>query len=176
MNQAVPLLVSHCEIGTTSNRKLANSNSLIKMHSQGMFDILITREDPQQNKRDMDDSYTYSIDVEDTVIRLTTSGNFDYLRALQMWREVIAACKEANCFKILTISNVTNPLPTAEVFNSSDFFTSAGLDNRFKLAVVTENPDVHESHQVAATALKTKGSFAASAFSREKEARRWLEE
>jgi hypothetical protein len=140
-----------------------------------MFDILITREELQQNERDMDDSYTYSIDPEDTVIRLTTSGNFDYLRALQMWREVIAACKEANCFKILTISNVINPLPTAEVFNSSDFFTSVGLDNRFQLAVVTENPDVHESHQVAATALKTKGSFAASAFSNEREARRWLE-
>ena len=124
----------------------------------------------------MDDSYTYSIDSENTVIRLTTSGNFDYLRALQMWREVIAACKEADCFKILTISNVINPLPTAEVFNSSDFFTSTGLDNRFQLAVVTENADVHESHQIAATALKTRGSFAASAFSNEREARRWLEE
>lgn len=111
------------------------------------------------------------------MIRVKTSGEFDYLIALRMWGEVIATCEENDCFKVLAISSLEQPLPTTEVFNSSEFFAAAGLDEKYRLAVVTENPAVHESHQIAASALKShnmQAPFPAAAFDNERDARQWL--
>lgn len=121
--------------------------------------------------------YTYSITVSESVVRLKTSGKFEHLTALQMWAEVIAVCEENDCFKVLAISNLEQPLPTLEVFNSSEFFDSVGLDQKYRLAVVTKNAAVHESHQIAASALKVhsmRARFPAAAFDDERDARQWL--
>lgn len=99
--------------------------------------------------------------------------------ALEMWKKVIATCEENNCFRILAISNIDRPLPAADVFNSADFFASVGLNEKYRLAVVAKNTDVHESHQIAALALKNKTAgalFPAAAFESEWEARHWLQE
>ncbi len=125
----------------------------------------------------MVDGYSYSIAVSDSVVRLKTSGNFEHLTALQMWAEVIAACEKNDCFKVLAISHLEQPLPTTEVFNSSEFFASVGLDQKYRLAVVTANLAVHESHLIAASALKThnmRAQFPAAAFDNERDARHWL--
>lgn len=125
----------------------------------------------------MVDGYRYSITVSDSVVRLKTSGTFEHLTALKMWAEVIAVCEENDCFKVLAISHLEQPLPTTEVFNSSEFFSSVGLDQKYRLAVVTENPAVHESHLIAASALKThtmQTQFPAAAFDNERDARQWL--
>jgi len=121
--------------------------------------------------------YTYSITVSDSVVRLKTSGTFEHLAALQMWVEVIAACEENDCFKVLAISHLERPLPTSEVFNSSEFFASVGLDHKYRLAVVTKDAAVHESHQIAASALRIhdmQAQFPAAAFDNERDARLWL--
>lgn len=125
----------------------------------------------------MVDGYRYSITVSDSVVRLKTSGEFEHLTALQMWADVIAACEKNDCFKVLVISHVEQALPASEVFNSSEFFASVGLDEKYRLAVVTGNAAVHESHQIAASALKThnvRAQFPAAAFGDERDARQWL--
>ena len=127
----------------------------------------------------MDDSYNYTIAVSDSLIRVKTSGEFDHLSALKMWSEVTAICEKNDCYRILTISNLDRPLPATEVFNSSDFFAAAGLDRRYRLAVVTSNEEVHESHRIAASALKAHSMqppFQAAAFDSEREAIHWLHE
>jgi hypothetical protein len=125
----------------------------------------------------MVDGYSYSITVSDSVVRLKTSGQFEHLAALRMWAEVIAECEKNDCFKVLAVSHVEQPLPTSEVFNSSEFFASVGLDQKYRLAVVTENAAVHESHLIAASALKIhnkQAQFPAAAFKDEQDARQWL--
>lgn len=125
----------------------------------------------------MEDDYRYSVAYDENVVRVSTSGSFDYLKALEMWKEIMATCEQHQCFDILAISLVAKPLPAPDLFNSGEFFDAVGLTPRHRLAVVNNNEDVRESYKVAAAALKTRRAaapFSAAAFSNERDARRWL--
>ena len=125
----------------------------------------------------MEDDYRYSVAYDDNVVTVWTTGSFDYLKGLQMWKEIIATCEQHQCFDILAISRVAKPLPAPDLFNSREFFDAVGLTAEYRLAVVNENEDVRESHKVAAAALKTRRAaapFSAAVFSNERDARRWL--
>jgi len=69
----------------------------------------------------MDQEYTYTIRFDETLVRPTTSGSFDYLRALQMWQEINATCEEQQCFRILVISKIDEPVATPDAYNASEF-------------------------------------------------------
>ena len=125
----------------------------------------------------MEDEYRYSIAYDDDVVRVSTSGSFDYLEALQMWEEIIATCEQHECFDVLTVSGVAKPLPSPDVFNSREFFDTVGLTDKYRLAVVNKNDEVRESHKIVVAALQnrtTAATFKAGSFSNERDARRWL--
>jgi hypothetical protein len=97
----------------------------------------------------MDHDYAYTISHENSLVRVNSSGIFDYLKALKMWEEIVATCEEKECFLILFISNMAAPLPVAEAFDASEFFKATGITAKYRLAVVTEDPGLLESVRIA---------------------------
>ena len=125
----------------------------------------------------MEDEYRYAIAYDDDVVRVSTSGNFDYLKGLQMWQEIVATCEQHECCDVLAVSGMEKPIPAPDVFNSGEFFATVGITDKYRLAVVNKNDDVRESHKIAAKALQNRApsaTFKAGSFSSERDARRWL--
>ncbi len=72
------------------------------------------------------------------------------------------------------ISNMAAPLPVAEAFDASEFFKTTGVTDKYRLAVVTEDPGLLESIRISESVLRERSSFDAAVFESAKDATRWL--
>jgi len=124
----------------------------------------------------VDLEYSYTIAPEKSLVRVVSSGIFDYLKALEMWEEIVASCEEQRCFHILFISMMAAPLPMAEAFDAAEFFEATGITANHRLAVVTKDPALLTSMRVSETVLKQRSSLNAAVFETIKEARHWLDQ
>jgi hypothetical protein len=99
----------------------------------------------------------YSIEYVNSTVEVRASGIPDRASLTQMWKDIIAACKEHHCFSILGIANMDRPLSLADAIDHQAIFPEAGVTIDHRIAWVQE-----------------RGLLNGRLFADEFEARRWL--
>ncbi|MGA1840152.1 MAG: hypothetical protein ACMUIU_05950 [bacterium] len=116
-----------------------------------------------------------SIDIkkEDKYILARQTGEDSYAKSLELWRGIIKACNEYQCFNILGICE-TEPLSTIDAFKHEKIFRETGVSNKHRIAWVEKNQAAREKLKFAETVLKNRGFVNARLFTDVSEAKAWL--
>ena len=117
----------------------------------------------------------YTISYEHPLINVRTAGKFDFLKAYEMWEEIVAASEENNCNRILGISNLQEPMPTMDAYDHLSIFQSVGVTEKHRIAWVAGKPALLEKLRLAETVLRNRGSIDIQIFESVTDAKRWLE-
>jgi hypothetical protein len=81
----------------------------------------------------------YSIEYVNSTVEVRASGIPDRASLTQMWKDIIAACKEHHCFSILGIANMDRPLSLADAIDHQAIFPEAGVTIDHRIAWVQES-------------------------------------
>lgn len=116
-----------------------------------------------------------SIDIkkEDKYILARITGNIGYAQILELWRGIIRACDEYQCFNILGISE-TEPLSTMDAFGHEKIFRETGVSMKHRIAWVEKDPAAKKQLEFAETVLKNRGLVNGGLFADVSEAKAWL--
>jgi len=117
----------------------------------------------------------YTIDYINSTIEVQASGIPDRQSVSQMWKAIIDACKENQCFSILGLSNFDQPLKLADAIDHQAIFLEAGVTIDHRIAWVQLNPKAYAMTELAETVLLNRGLINGRLFSDELDARRWLD-
>ena len=85
------------------------------------------------------------ITFEGTHVQAIANGEKDFEYSTQLWTNIVQACHDNNCRKILGIANTTKPLRTMEAYQHADLFRELGLTHDYRIAWVELNPDAYET-------------------------------
>lgn len=119
-------------------------------------------------------SLDYEISVDESQIRVRTSGVFDYLKVYEMWERISATCKEHNCFKVLGRSNLQKPIPTMDAYDHLSIFESVGITPRHRIAWVADNSELIDKLRLAETVLRNRAALNIRVFESVNDGENWL--
>ena len=88
-------------------------------------------------------------------------------------QQIVGACDEYECFNILVLAYIENPLSTLENYDLAAMFTEVGFSSKHRMAWVDQNPDTYDSTYFAETILHNRG-FSARLFREVGDAKQWL--
>lgn len=105
--------------------------------------------------------------------RVYEKNNYDI--SLEVWRRIMAACKEHNCFNILGESFATEELFTLDAFNHLKILKEVGLTLDYRIAWVSHVKEASRGLEFVETVVvKNRGLANARLFSTVEEAKQWL--
>jgi hypothetical protein len=119
--------------------------------------------------------FDYSIKHEDSLIRVTVTGLPDYLSLDQLWRDIVAACKEHECLMVLGESK-TEGWHDEDAYDHAAIFQAAGLTEQYCVAWVEEHAEAREKIKLAEAVVLNRGIVTGRVFNSVAEAKRWLAE
>lgn len=117
----------------------------------------------------------YNIELINSTIEVQATGIPDRQSVSQMWKDIIDACKERQCFSILGLSNFDQPLRIADAIDHQAIFLEAGVTIDHRIAWVQLNPEAYAMTELAETVLLNRGLANGRLFNNELDARRWLD-
>lgn len=117
----------------------------------------------------------YKIEYINSIIEVRATGIPDRQSVSQMWKDIIEACKEHQCFSILGLSNMDRPLKLEDAIDHQAIFLEAGVTIDHRIAWVQLNPEAYAMNELVETVLLNRGLANGRLFADEFEARRWLE-
>lgn len=120
-------------------------------------------------------SLRYSIAREDSIIQVRTAGVFDYVKAFEMWEQIVLACATHGCTNILGLSCVDRPLPKMDAYDHVDMLNSVGITSEHRIAWVAVNPILLDGLHDTATAISERTALNLRIFETKSDAIRWLE-
>ena len=120
-------------------------------------------------------SLRYTIEKEDSVIRVITEGVFDFLEAYEMWEKIVAACNSHNCFRVLGQSGLDEPVPVLDAYEHVGILESVGIAPHHRIAWVATDPALLDSLRIVETVIKNRSPFVVRMFDSEKDATNWLD-
>ena len=114
------------------------------------------------------------IEHKDDYIHVRYYGKINYDTSLDLWRQIVAACKEYNCYKILGES-YTEVMSTMDSFEHSKIFQLAGVTIQHRIAWVAHGGDEkYRQVQFIETVLRNRGLLQGALFPTVEEAKSWL--
>jgi hypothetical protein len=116
----------------------------------------------------------YSIAYANSTIEVRVTGIPDRESITQMWKDIVAACKEHHCHSVLGLTNMDQPLKLSDAIDHQAIFLEAGVTIDHRIAWVQLNPNAFKMTEVAETILLNRGLLNGRLFTDEFEARRWL--
>ena len=117
----------------------------------------------------------YSIRYEDALIRVKVTGSPDYLSTDRLWHDIVAACQEHDCLKILGESNTEN-WKEEDAYDHAPIFEAAGMSSRYRVAWVEANATARETIKLAEAVVNNRDVVTGRIFSSLADAERWLAE
>ncbi len=119
-------------------------------------------------------SLRYTIEKDNSLIRVRTEGLFEFLKAYEMWEEIAAACIKHNCFHVLGLSNLDEPLLQMDAYEHLGILESVGISAKHRVAWVAMKPQLLDNLRRAEMVVTERSPIDMRAFDSEKDARRWL--
>ncbi len=102
-------------------------------------------------------------------------GKNNYDISLEVWRRIMALCKEHNCLKILGENFTTEELSTMDAFNHLDILALVGLTPQHRVAWVNHVKEAARGLEFVETVVvKNRGLANGKLFQTIEEAKRWL--
>ena len=113
------------------------------------------------------------ITFEGDYVQAIANGDKDFEYSSKLWTEVVQACQDNNCLKVLGIANTRTPLQTMEAYKNADLFRELGLTHDYRIAWVELNPESYDALYFAETVLVNRG-MPVRLFADEEQAKKWL--
>ena len=120
-------------------------------------------------------TFEYSIRYEDALIRVKVAGSPDYLSTDRLWHDIVAACQEHDCLKVLGESNTEN-WKEEDAYDHAPIFEAAGMSSRYRVAWVEANAPARETIKLAEAVVNNRDVVTGRIFESVAEAKRWLAE
>lgn len=120
--------------------------------------------------------FDYSIEYENSLIRLNTRGVLDFVQAFEMWEAVVAACKKFKCFRILGVSSVEVPVQSMDAYDHLSLLEAVGVTKKYRIAWTAVNPAVLERLRAIQTVIKNRSSLNVRVFESAAEAEQWIDD
>lgn len=115
------------------------------------------------------------VEYEGDYVHARHYGQNNYDISLELWRRIMAACKEHNCFKILGENFTSEALSTMDAFNHLKILEEVGLTFQYRVAWVDQKtPTAKGLEFVETVVVKNRGLANGRLFSDVEEAKRWL--
>ena len=110
----------------------------------------------------------------DGYLYVEVSGKGTYDSALELWQTIVNACNQHQCFNVLGVQRVKMAVDTLTALDHHNIFTDLGIDHRYCIAWVDENPRTFESIEFIKNVLATRSNLYGKVFSNQDEAKTWL--
>ncbi len=102
-------------------------------------------------------------------------GKNNYDISLELWRRIMAMCKQHNCFKILGENYTTEELSTMDAFDHLKILEEVGLTLKYRIAWVNQVQETAKGVEFVETVVvKNRGLANGAIFPTIEEAERWL--
>ncbi|MGI9238033.1 MAG: hypothetical protein ACR2QZ_11590 [Woeseiaceae bacterium] len=117
---------------------------------------------------------SYELAYSNSRIEVTTTGIFDFLDALEMWKEIVALCEAHSCFKILGLSMLSEPVPKPDAYDHLNLLLSAGISEKHQVAWVAGRSLLVENLRLTETVLNNRSALNFRLFESAAQAKEWL--
>ena len=102
-------------------------------------------------------------------------GKNNYDLSLELWRRIVAVCKQYNCFNFLGENFTTEELSTMDAFDHLKILEEVGITFQYRIAWVDQKtPTAKGLEFVETVVVKNRGLANGRLFSNVEEAKRWL--
>lgn len=102
-------------------------------------------------------------------------GRNNYDISLELWRRIMATCKEHHCFKILGENFTTEKLSVIDAYDHLKILEIVGITLEYRIAWVSNTPETAFNLEFVETVVvKNRGLAHGAVFSTFEEAKRWL--
>jgi len=118
--------------------------------------------------------FNYSIAIEDSLIRVHTHGVFDFLKVYEMWREIATSSDANNCRSILGVSNLSDPMPTADAYDHANMLEAVGITSEHQIAWVAGRPALFDTLRTIEITLRDRSPVNLRLFENITDAEEWL--
>lgn len=116
----------------------------------------------------------YKIEYSQPLVSVHTWGIFDYLSAYEMWKEIATACETNDCYDVLGVSNLSEPLRQMDAYDQLDLLESNGISPKHRVAWVAGREELLEKLRLAEAVFRNRTSLNIRAFKTVGDARKWL--
>lgn len=102
-------------------------------------------------------------------------GRNNYDISLELWRRIVATCKQHNCFNVLGENYTTEELSTIDAFNHLKILEEVGLTLQYRIAWVNQVKETARGVEFVETVVvKNRGLANGGVFPTIEEAKQWL--
>lgn len=113
------------------------------------------------------------VSFEGDYIKVIADGEKDYRFQERLWNEVMAACHQHNCHRVLGVARTTKPLEAIEGYELAQLFRDLEFTHAYRIAWVEHNQEAKDIVNFIETVLVNRG-LPGRAFDSETEALKWL--
>lgn len=107
-------------------------------------------------------------------IHVEVSGAADFESALAMWQQIVKACDEHQCYKILGEQYLKTTLKTSEIIDYPSLFKKAGMTSSHLIAWVDHNPRTRDTTEFIRDVLTNRFIGKGKLFTNVDDAKSWL--
>jgi hypothetical protein len=100
---------------------------------------------------------TLEITFQGDYIKVIADGEKDYRFQERLWNEVVAACRQHDCHKVLGIARTTKPLEALEGYELARIFRELEFTHEYRLAWVEHNEEAKDVVNFIETVLVNRG-------------------
>jgi hypothetical protein len=115
------------------------------------------------------------VEYKDDYVYAEMHGKNNYELSLELWRRIMAVCKQHNCFKILGENFTTEELSTMDAYDHLRILEEVGITLQYRIAWVDQTTPTRKGLEFVETVVvKNRGMANARLFSNIEEAKSWL--
>jgi hypothetical protein len=118
-------------------------------------------------------TFSKEISFEGDHIRAVSIGEKSIDTSRELWSAIVQACEEHQCFRVLGIAHTTKAMPIIDGFDHVALFRELGINTKFRIAWVEQNPGAMKSIKFIDAALFNR-MLPGRIFSGENAAKTWL--
>lgn len=118
--------------------------------------------------------FNYSIEIEDSLVRVQTHGVFDFLKVYEMWRDIATSCDASDCHSVLGVSNLSEPMPSADAFDHVNMLEAVGMTSKHQIAWVAARPALMDALRSIEIIVRDRSTLNMRAFESTSDAEQWL--
>lgn len=115
-----------------------------------------------------------TITFENDHVHVVVKVDQSYERSLAMWKDIVQACEEHDCYNILGETHDTKPLETMDAFGHINIFKEAGVTLKHRIAWVAYGQTNKDAIHFTEMSLKNRGLVNGHVFDSVEDARAWL--
>ncbi len=119
-------------------------------------------------------SHRIIIEHKGSYVHARQYGKDNYDISLDLWKRIVAACRQYGCYNILGESHTDEDLSTIDAYSHIEIFKLTGVTLRHRVAWVHRGAEPTEEGKFVETVLTNRGLVNGRIFASIAEAKRWL--